>query len=686
MSGKDSVFNGVDIEADYSVLSSTDEIASGSELVVVGDRSYSIGAHSLNNNFHSTGDKKYLEIKGLVENNINAIKSALLSNEVDSNYIDAIIDFAKNRDKNTTYLSSITESALDLGSPSPEVMAKVTASLFNVSYFRPEDIGEVTALSIYKLMHFLSGNGNDKDKNTIRHLLSDDYQVADNGVAKSFSASGFDMKAIRDIAQYNLVNTPPIMASFNADSNEVYLTLLCSSVDRLDVSIMFWSGQVKRRNPEIKLFVNCAIASAGVVDDVYLKFFSNAESGLDEAYRKQQSNTYAIDLFKECLTYACKTKCSDIHFTPGAKNLGLIRVRQDGVVRTLRVVGLNVITSILNNLFSSSGINTKPDSAPVPYEDLPPAVSERFSVRVQASKTVRGYGVVIRVLDNKSNTSEIESVGLDEIKDRLVKLTKTPHGLIIVTGPTGSGKTTTLYAMLKKINGLTNIIHTIENPAEYKCALWHQHQLSSDNEADGMAVFMKGLLRNDIDVGLIGEVRDRASAEKAIELASTGHLVFTTLHTNSAAKTITRISDMGVNMSSFSDVIKAIIAQRLVRKLCNNCKLIADKSLDSSVYDYLLKTIEKNELVDVDLSKKEIYKPNPCGCISCNYTGFLGRRPVYELMVVNEDVAVSIMNGDSGIEIAKKHMKFRERMIYRGLSLVINGVTSLDEVLSVVED
>lgn len=686
MNGNRSDSSGFDIEADYSVLSLSEDTPSGNELVFVGDRSYSIGSHSLNSRFHSTGEKKYLDVKSRVENDLSTIKSTLLANDVDGNYIDAIIDFAKNRDKNTTYLSSITESALDLGSPSPEVMAKVTASLFDVDYFRPEDINEVTVLSIYKLMHFLAANENDKKKNTIANLLDDDYLVKNDG-EPHFSAGSFNIKSIRDVIQYNLTNTPPIMVRFSRETNEIYLTLLCSSVDKLDVSIMFWNSQVKKRNPDIKLFVNCAIASAGVVDDVYLKFFSNAEGALDEVYRRPQSNnSYAIDLFKESLTYACKTKCSDIHFTPGTKNLGIIRVRQDGVVRTLRVVSLSVITSILNNLFSSSGINTKPESAPVPYEDLPPSVSERFSVRVQASRTVRGYGVVIRILDNKSNTSEIESVGLDEIKDKLIKLTKTPHGLIIVTGPTGSGKTTTLYAMLKKINGLKNIIHTIENPAEYKCALWHQHQLSSDNEADGMAVFMKGLLRNDIDVGLIGEVRDKASAEKAIELASTGHLVFTTLHTNSAAKTITRISDMGVNMSSFSDVIKAIVAQRLVRKLCNNCKIKADKDHDKNVFDYLSKMIETHELVDIDLSKKEIYKPNPCGCMSCNYTGFLGRRPVYELMQVNDDIAVSIMNGDSGIEIAKKHMKFRERMIYRGISLVVNGVTSLDEVLSVVED
>jgi len=631
-------------------------------------------------------NRKYAEIRTAVENDKGMIRSALLTNGVNSGFIDAVFEYSKLNGGSSSALTSISEAAEGLSSPSPEVMAKVKADLFGVGYFSPEKISGLEVVSIYRFMAFIANPKADIDNRgmTIAEFNSPEFE-------SKFQPLEFNLDKLIDVGQFNLKTIPPIDIRFSEKENQVFLTLLCSSTDKLDATISFWNGMIKRVNPRIGLMVSCAIGSAGAVDDVQLKYYSNAAKKLDIVYSSKQDDTYSTRLFNEVLVYACKTKCSDIHLTPCTNNFGLIRVRQDGAIRILKVTSGETINSIYNKLLNQSGIadgqNTTP--VPIPQKDLPEEIRDRFSLRIQASKTVRGYGIVIRVLDNKSNSSELDTVGLDEIYDDLLWLCKLPHGLVLITGPTGSGKTTTLYAMLKQIDGLHSIIHSIENPVEYKCSMWHQHQLSSTSkeseEGEGMMEFMKGLLRNDIDTGLVGEIRDKGSADKSIQLASTGHLVFSTLHTNSAAKTITRVSEMGVNMPAFSDVIKAILAQRLVRTLCDHCKVeIVDTGEDSQTYSYLLGKINENNL-NIDLAEKKVYKASPCGCMYCNDSGYRGRKAVYELMLVNDDVASSIMSGTSGIEIAKKYMPFNKRMLSRGLSLVFAGLTSLEEVLSAVD-
>jgi len=626
-------------------------------------------------------DLKYASIRRAVENDKIRIKQALMSNGVTTSYIDTILEFSAIGDSKASVLSSISEVAEGMSNPSPEIMAKVISELYGVGYFSPEKISDIEAVSIYRFMAFIAGHeSRTKNKNKdISFFESAEFE-------KTFDYAHFNLDQLADVAQFNLKTVPPIDIRFDAGRNAVYLTLLCSNTDKLDTTISFWNGMVRMLNRKITLYVSCAIGSAGVVDDVQLKYFSNAARNLDAAYYSRQDDGYASRLFDAVLIYACKTKCSDVHLTPGELNKGIIRVRQDGVIRPLKMTSADTIKSIYNALVNVSGVAQNQNTTPIPYDKLPAELADRFSVRIQASKTVRGYGIVIRVLDNKSNSSELESIGLTDIYDDLLKICRMPHGLVFVTGPTGSGKTTSLYAMLKKMDGLNNIIHTIENPVEYKCSLWHQHQLSSESdEADGMMEFIKGLLRNDIDKALVGEIRDKGATDKAMQLASTGHLVMTTLHTNSAAKSITRVSEMGVNMAAFSDVIKAILAQRLVRTLCKHCKVELDHGIDAITLNYLNSQIHEHSL-PVVLTGKKMYKASPNGCMYCNNTGYIGRKVVYELMMVNDTVAADIMAGLSGIEIAKRHMPFKSRMLYRGLNLIFDGHTSLEEVLSVVDE
>lgn len=675
-----------DLSADYQVLESIDSAAiraginhasdhhgRSTEVATINDSPFGFNYHNV--------ELKYSSIRRAVENNTSRIRKALMSNGVTANYIDTMFEYSAASDAKSSVLSAISEIAEGMSSPSPEIMAKMLSELFGVGYFSPEKISDIEAVSIYRFMSFIaSPESQIKNKNKdISFFESEEFE-------RTFDYANFNLDQLSDVSQFNLKLVPPIDIRFDAARNAVYLTLLSSNTDKLDSTISFWNGMVRMLNRQIKLYVSCAIGSAGVVDDVQLKYFSNAARNLNAAYNSKKDDGYASRLFDAVLIYACKTKCSDIHLTPGEMNIGIIRVRQDGVIRPLKMTSADTIKSIYNALVNVSGVAQNQNTTPIPYNNLPAELADRFSVRIQASKTVRGYGIIIRVLDNKSNSSELESVGLTEIFDDLLKICRMPHGLVFVTGPTGSGKTTSLYALLKKMDGLNNIIHSIENPVEYKCSLWHQHQLSSESdEADGMMEYIKGLLRNDIDKALVGEIRDKGSTDKAMQLASTGHLVLTTLHTNSAAKSITRVSEMGVNMAAFSDVIKAILAQRLVRTLCKHCKLEISESVDAITLNYLKDKISEHSL-PIDLRSKKMYKASPNGCMYCNGTGYIGRKVVYELMMVNDVIAADIMSGASGIEIANRHMPFKSRMLYRGLNLIFDGHTSLEEVLSVVDD
>jgi type II secretory ATPase GspE/PulE/Tfp pilus assembly ATPase PilB-like protein len=304
-------------------------------------------------------------------------------------------------------------------------------------------------------------------------------------------------------------------------------------------------------------------------------------------------------------------------------------------------------------------------------------ITNRFNFRLQLMQTPkRGRTAVARILDKESAKKDLDSLGYEEgMVNKLKYYSELPDGLFIVTGPTGSGKSTTLFAMINQIDPIERSIQTMENPIEYSHGGWYQYEAGKGNgttESDEFKKILKGMLRNDPDVLLVGEIRDAEVAYIATQAANTGHFVFATLHANSSIKAISRLAQIGADMSALSTVLRGILAQRLVRKLCS-CK-VEDHS---DAHHDLVREITGSTHV--------IYKAN--GCDLCGYTGYRGRVAIQELLDVNKEVRLAIEHGKTVSEIEEKFMPKEKTLWGAGIKLVSCGVTSIDEVKRVaVED
>ncbi|MBI3601485.1 MAG: type II/IV secretion system protein [Candidatus Omnitrophica bacterium] len=295
-------------------------------------------------------------------------------------------------------------------------------------------------------------------------------------------------------------------------------------------------------------------------------------------------------------------------------------------------------------------------------------------MRVSILPTPFGESVVIRVL-SKHVSLNLENLGLLprdlEILERMIKK---PHGIIFVTGPTGSGKTTTLYAVLSQIKGADKKIITIEDPIEYQIKGVTQIQVQPKIDLT-FASALRSMLRHDPDVMMVGEVRDYETAEITIRVALTGHLVFSTLHTNNAAGGVTRLIDMGVEPFLVSSAVECFIAQRLVRVLCERCKK------ETKLTEEVLRELG---VTNLDLSKVRIYEP--AGCESCRHTGYKGRTAIYEMLVVNEAIKELILKRASSDQIKTKALALGMRTLRQdGWQKIVKGLTTAAEVIRVTQ-
>jgi type IV pilus assembly protein PilB len=300
-----------------------------------------------------------------------------------------------------------------------------------------------------------------------------------------------------------------------------------------------------------------------------------------------------------------------------------------------------------------------------------------IDLRVASLPTAYGEKMTLRLLDRSSQIITLSELGFPDSQLKLFrKMITKPHGCVLVTGPTGSGKTTTLYAGLTELNSVEKHIITVEDPIEYRLAGINQVQI---NPQAGLtfASGLKSILRNDPDIIMIGEIRDHETARIAIESALTGHLVLSTLHTNDAAGAITRLGDMGIESYLTASSVIAVLAQRLVRLLCTHCReeyIISREELLASVPEFPLRK-EEREL--------KIYKP--FGCLRCSKTGYKGRSGVYELLIISEKIKHLALQRRSAGEI--HDIAVSEGMItlrQDGLLKVRAGHTSLEEVLRVL--
>ena len=381
------------------------------------------------------------------------------------------------------------------------------------------------------------------------------------------------------------------------------------------------------------------------------------------------------------LAGALKIEASDVHFESEEDDTRL-RLRVDGILQEITNLPSAVYNSILSRIKILSELKINVHDIPQDGRFSVDINNQEVEIRTSIVPGAYGENIVLRILNPDTISLKLEDLGLEDYSLEIIdKELKKPNGMIVNTGPTGSGKTTTLYAFIKKINNPGIKIITLENPIEYHIEGIEQTQIKPD-EGYTFAVGLKSALRQDPDIILLGEIRDNETAETAIHSALTGHLVFTTLHTNDAAGAIPRLIDMKVNARLIPPALNLVIAQRLVRKICQNCaeKHKPDEKTLNSLKEEL-KTLPnniKNKYPKIDKSLV-ILKPGK-GCKKCN-NGYKGRIAVMELFTIDNDMEKLINKSPSIIEI--KETAIKKGMITMkqdGILKVLKKTTTLEEI------
>lgn len=404
-----------------------------------------------------------------------------------------------------------------------------------------------------------------------------------------------------------------------------------------------------------------------------------------------------INVVDALIKHAVLESASDIHIEPDEKEVR-VRYRIDGILHDAMTLPKKIMSGIIARIKVLA--NLKLDEHRLPQDGRFKIINDEYKIsfRVNILPIFDGEKIVMRLLDESSKGLTLEKMGLQgEALEIVHREIKKPNGMILVTGPTGSGKTTTLYTIMDILNTSTVNISTVEDPVEYRMPRVNQTQINSKIGLT-FAASLRALLRQDPDIIMVGEIRDEETMEIAMHAAMTGHLVLSTLHTNSAAGTLPRLLDMGAEPFLVASTTNVVIAQRLVRKLCPECKVeyslekkeieVMEKSFDTS---RILKVISENEQLKDKLGTKKtwdsikFYKPQ--GCKRCNNEGYKGRLGIYEVLAVNEEIEKLITQAASAETIEKKAMELGMlTMIEDGFAKAAQGVTSIEEIMRVTKE
>ncbi len=380
-----------------------------------------------------------------------------------------------------------------------------------------------------------------------------------------------------------------------------------------------------------------------------------------------------VRLIDALLADAVQRRASDIHFEPEPGFLR-IRYRIDGVLRQVRSLHKSYWPAMVVRLKVISAMNIAESRAPQDGRISLSLVGRQIDFRVAAQPKVHGENIVLRILDRQKSLVELHRLGLtDDNLDQLKLMLARPEVIILVTGPTGSGKTTTLYSVLSHVNTEAVNIMTMEDPVEYPMTMIRQTSINESAKM-GFADGIRSMMRQDPDIILVGEIRDHETAEMAFRAAMTGHQVFSTLHTNSAVGAIPRLLDIGVLPDIMAGNIIGIVAQRLVRKLCPECK-----------YAYYASELEL-KLLGADTTAKEVVLYQPAGCKACEQQGYKDRTTIMELLRINGDLEELIARRCSTRELLNKALAGGFRPLADdACRRVLDGTTSLDEITRVVD-
>ncbi len=378
-----------------------------------------------------------------------------------------------------------------------------------------------------------------------------------------------------------------------------------------------------------------------------------------------------IKLVNMIIMQAVKDKASDIHIEPEETRLA-VRFRIDGILHEMFSPPKHLEPALMSRIKVLSKMDIAEKRKPQDGRFNMKALDRDIDLRVSAFPTIYGENIVIRILDRGSILMGLDKVGFSgEIQKEFERLIKYPHGIILVTGPTGSGKTTTLYSALSTIDSEEQNVITIEDPVEYHLGRIRQSQI---NPKAGLtfATGLRSILRQDPDIIMVGEIRDKETAEISVQAALTGHLVFSTLHTNDASGALSRLIDMGIEPFLISSSIIGILAQRLVRKICDKCKE------EYTPTDDILKALGLS-------GKNGIFKGK--GCDVCKNTGYKGRIGIFEFLIVNDKIRKLIVDKASSDIIKKTAIEIGMKTLRDdGLDKVLKGITTPEEVIKATQE
>jgi len=372
------------------------------------------------------------------------------------------------------------------------------------------------------------------------------------------------------------------------------------------------------------------------------------------------------------LSHAVKSRASDIHIEPQEDSV-VIRMRIDGMLRDMVPPPQKMRSAVITRVKILSDMDIAEHRLPQDGRFKIKASGRDIDVRVSVIPTIYGEKVVMRILDASAVSHDLNQLGFgDKLLEEFKIILSQPHGIIVVTGPTGSGKSTTLYSALNYLKNPTKNITTVEDPVEYRLAGINQIQVKPEINLD-FASCLRAILRQDPDIVLIGEIRDKETVEIAIKASLTGHLVLSTFHTNDAPSAISRFVYMGIEPYLLASTLNLIIAQRLIRRICEHCKEPVELSEE---------VLKRLKLVPQPAKNSVFYCGR--GCKACGGTGYSGRLPVFEFLVIDNDIREKIITDGSESQIrTMARQKGYNGLLESGVSNMLKGLTTAEEVLSV---
>lgn len=539
----------------------------------------------------------------------------------------------------------------EYGFLTPEKLARVHAQMAGLDYFGPRELDTLDATKLQALGEHLKSTGAGIE--TMQPLL-------------------------------------PVGLSTSAQPE---LTLLCAEPRDAIKAQQLYPGYRHR----------VVVGSERTLQTLYREHFAHSGDDAMALYRTlkglkvddEGADKVLRNFVMSLLRHGCYLGASDIALTPtvGASGGGLVRYKVGGAGTVFTYlepsIWQRVITHILNHCAATEKIKEDPVDARWEFtdadRDLYQEIMHRYSFRVailqrRATESM-GVTVVLRILDQQSEASDLDALGFDDGTLNALRQAKDrATGLLLVTGPTGSGKTTTLYALLNEVDPVTRWVESIENPIEYAKGVWLQFQTrTGGDEAAAAQSILKGLLRAAPDVILFGEIRKADIARELMDAANTGHLVFGTFHTNDAASTIGRLKGFNVDLDMLASLLVGILAQRLIRTLCNSCKVTDTRPKTQEALANLA-FLQRHQ------SKQGGITPyQAVGCPNCNHTGYRGRRMVYEWLKVTPPVQDLIEQGASPRRVAQEGVTDERSLAANAMRLVAQGLTSIEEAQRLAE-